>query len=323
MKGQNGRADHKVMWFVGAAACGVTLASVACAQAQSLQAYDNYDLIGTELRSLPNTDLQTCSGACQSDNRCQAFSYNKWTQQCSLKATIGRLRFEPSSLTGVSGPMPATADLPWEIMSLQGQSLNGTPYSSPITPTYDQCTRSCQGDQQCVGISYVTQQRTCKLFQSIGGYSADQSTDSGIKHQTLALGVPPRLNELPAAPSASNQTGVSLPANEPPPRRILLLNSSLGRWAVGASSNCRVPSKTYSLSMDSGNIVWRSGIGNVDIESIDSSDETEFRTTTVRSIHLSGSGEPTGISWVYSKIGPASIHVKPGGRGPFMLARCP
>jgi hypothetical protein len=75
--------------------------------------------------------------------------------------------------------------------------------------------------------------------------------------------------------------------------------------------------------MDSGNIVWRSGIGNVDIESIDSSDETEFRTTTVRSIHLSGSGEPTGRNWVYSKIGPASIRVKPGGRSPFMLARCP
>ena len=246
----------------------MTLASGACAQAQGLQAYDNYDLIGTELRGLPNTNLQTCSAACQSDNRCQAFSYNKWTQQCSLKATIGRLRFEPSSLAGVSGPMPATADLPWEIMSLQGQSFNGTPYSSPTTPTYDQCTRRCQDDPQCVGLSYVTQQRTCKLFQSIEGYSDDQSTDSGIKHQTLAVAVPPRLNELPTAPSTSNQTGVSLPANKSQPQRTLLLKSSLGRWAVGDLSNCRVPSKTYSLSMGSGNIVWRSGIGNVDIELI-------------------------------------------------------
>jgi hypothetical protein len=240
MKAKTG-GQTAVVWFVGAAAWAVTLASGTCAQAQGLQAYDNYDLTGTELRSLPNTDLQTCSAACQSENRCQAFSYNKWTQQCSLKAIIGRLRFEPSSLTGVSGPTPPTADLPWEIMSLQGQSLNGTPYSSPITPTYDQCTRSCQDDQQCVGLSYVTQQRTCKLFQSIGGYSADQSTDSGIKHQILAVTVPPR---LPVAPSTSNQTGVSLPANEPPPQRTLLLNSSLGRWAVGDSSNCRVPSET-------------------------------------------------------------------------------
>ena len=229
MKGQNGRADHKVMRFVGAAACAVTLASGACAQAQGLQAYDNYDLIGTELRGLPNTNLQTCSAACQSDNRCQAFSYNKWTQQCSLKATIGRLRFEPSSLAGVSGPMPATADLPWEIMSLQGQSFNGTPYSSPTTATYDQCTRRCQDDPQCVGLSYVTQQRTCKLFQSIEGYSDDQSTDSGIKHQTLAVAVPPRLNELPTAPSTSNQTGVSLPANKITTELQLHRKSSLRR----------------------------------------------------------------------------------------------
>jgi hypothetical protein len=77
------------------------------------------------------------------------------------------------------------------------------------------------------------------------------------------------------------------------------------------------------LNIDSGNIVWQSGIGNVDIESVDSSSETEFRTTTVRSIHPSGSGEPTGKSWIYSMIGPGSIQVKPGGRSAFILARCP
>src|SRR5262249_2840929 len=38
---------------------------------------------------------------------------------------------------------------------------------------------------------------TCKLFQSIGGYSADLSTDSGIKHQSLAVAVesPTRVEE--------------------------------------------------------------------------------------------------------------------------------
>jgi hypothetical protein len=75
--------------------------------------------------------------------------------------------------------------------------------------------------------------------------------------------------------------------------------------------------------VDSGHVVWRSGIGNVDIESIDSSDETEFRTTTLRSVHPSGSGEPTGKSWIYSRMGSDAIQVKPGGRSAFMLSRCP
>jgi hypothetical protein len=100
------------------------------------------------------------------------------------------------------------------------------------------------------------------------------------------------------------------------------LNNSLGRWAIGDPSNCRVPRKAYSLSLDAGNIVWHSAIGNTDIESIISSGETEFRSTTVRSIHTSGPGEPLGTSWLYLSLGPNRIQVTPGGRNSFVLARC-
>jgi TIR domain-containing protein len=105
----------------------------------------------------------------------------------------------------------------------------------------------------------------------------------------------------------------------PPP---LLLNSSLGRWAVGEQSNCQVRSKFYTLSSSGGNIVWRSGSGNVDTEAIVSSDESEFRTRTVSSIHQSGSGEAVGTSWTYTRIGADRIQVTPGGRNSFVLARC-
>jgi hypothetical protein len=134
--------------------------------------------------------------------------------------------------------------------------------------------------------------------------------------------VAPTPAPTPAPAPSSPPPAASPDFTRPPPPRPLLLNSSLGRWAVGEQSNCQVPSKFYTLSSSGGNIVWRSGSGGVDTEAIVSSGESEFRTRTVSSIHQSGSGEATGTSWVYTRAGPDRIQVTRDGRSAFMLARC-
>jgi len=50
------------------------------------------------------------------------------------------------------------------------------------------------------------------------------------------------------------------------------------------------------LTFAAGNITWRSGVGNTDIESIDYNGEAEFRTTTLKSIHPSGRCQAPGTS---------------------------
>jgi hypothetical protein len=129
------------------------------------------------------------------------------------------------------------------------------------------------------------------------------------------------------APPASAPTNEARHNQVDPPRPAAppatLLTSSTGRWAIGDSSNCQDPSKSYFLTFAAGNITWRSGVGNTDIESIDYNGEAEFRTTTLKSIHPSGRGQAPGTSWIYSRIGPDRIQVKPGGRSSFLLARCP
>lgn len=101
-----------------------------------------------------------------------------------------------------------------------------------------------------------------------------------------------------------------------------LLSSSLGRWAIADRSNCEVPNKAFALRLDGGTIVWQDGLGNVDIESIIHSDENEFRTTTVNSMHKSGRGYPLGTSWVYLRSGPDAIQVTESGRRTFHVVRC-
>jgi hypothetical protein len=117
--------------------------------------------------------------------------------------------------------------------------------------------------------------------------------------------------------------GVNLPVPTPGFPITLLESSFLSRWAIDTLSNCNVPSKSYSLKFDDGNMIWRDGTGKIDVESVVFRAEMELRTITVRSIHPNGRGEKAGTTWSYSSLGEDRILVKPGGRDAFRLARCP
>lgn len=149
------------------------------------QSYDNYDLNGVELRALKNVDPQTCSTACRFDNRCEAFTFNKWERKCSLKTSAVSSRFDPISVAGVpaGAALPPEANMPWKMQRFSARSFRADPYRSESTPSYEQCERICESDKDCVALSYVSSQRTCKLFGAIGTYSTDQTVDSEIKHQ--------------------------------------------------------------------------------------------------------------------------------------------
>jgi trypsin-like peptidase len=107
----------------------------------------------------------------------------------------------------------------------------------------------------------------------------------------------------------SVSTSVAPGPSSASPKPTLLENSRLSRWAIDTPINCGVPIKSYSLQFYKGNIIWRTGINKIDIESVVSSAETEFRTITINSM---GSVRP-GTTWTYYGEGPDRIWVRPGG----------
>jgi serine protease Do len=102
----------------------------------------------------------------------------------------------------------------------------------------------------------------------------------------------------------------------------LLQSISAGSWAIGDTVNCSAPEKRYSLAFASGNIVWRSGIGDTDVETVNFSSATDAQTTTLRSDHRAGRGESPGTTWNYTKIGPDRVRITRGGGRPSILVRC-
>ena len=189
-----------------------------------LQDYDNYDLTGPDLRILQGIDLQACSTACRVDNQCEAYSFDKWHSRCSLKVTPGSLRFEPSSIAGL-GPnatLPRESNAPWSMQRLRGRSFSTTTSRSEKMPTYDQCERTCQADQSCVALSYSNKEQACRLFQTIGGYSTDQDTDSAIKHQnTEDASNHLQQAEPPLAPAIAPQPQAKAPSNSVSPQKVI------------------------------------------------------------------------------------------------------
>ena len=122
------------------------------------------------------------------------------------------------------------------------------------------------------------------------------------KHSSIEREEQEKREQAPTGPTlVPPQAPLPPPVASVPPH--FLLKNSLGRWAIGDPSNCQVRNKSYFLTSDAGNIMWRDGLGNIDIELIVYDGETEFRSTTLKSIHGSG-GEAPGTTWIYSSIGP-------------------
>ena len=113
---------------------------------------------------------------------------------------------------------------------------------------------------------------------------------------------------------------VEQPRSDQPARSLVA--TSPGRWAIGDQSNCNIASKAYHLRLDGGTVVWENGNGNIDVERITFSDETEFRTVTIESIHHSDSGFSPGTQWNYLRNGPEGIRVVESGGKSYLIARC-
>src|ERR1700730_820040 len=74
-------------------------------------------------------------------------------------------------------------------------------------------------------------------------------------------------------------------------------------WAIDNTFNCRVPSKVYTVQLDTDQhiITWRDALGNTDVEDINGLSITSivmFSTMTVQSLHR-GQGHAFGTTWHY------------------------
>jgi hypothetical protein len=115
----------------------------------------------------------------------------------------------------------------------------------------------------------------------------------------------------------------NLPSTSPNPHLFLTDIGASSRWATPGTANCtRGDTSYYSLANNGDTITW-TGDPGVDIESVISSAESQFRTTTRASQHLrSETNYKVGTTWTYSRDGKL-MRVQSSMGHAFTLVRCP
>lgn len=146
---------------------------------------DNRDLIGVDLRTLKNIELDDCVSACQREADCQGYSFDKWNRYCFLKTNLSALILDPKSLSGVRQnlQMPPTSDVEATMVHYRGKKFPGSGYKSIANSIYENCEMTCQNELACVAFSFDKQSLVCKLFNSTGVYVLNALSDSGAKIQ--------------------------------------------------------------------------------------------------------------------------------------------
>ena len=160
--------------------------SAADAVSSTYVSRDNRDLIGVDLRTLKNIELDDCVSACQREADCQGYSFDKWNRFCFLKTNLASFILDPKSLSGVRQnlQMPLTSAVEATMVRYRGKMFPGSGYKSIANSIYENCEMTCKNELACVAFSFDKQSLVCRLFNSTGAYVLNALSDSGVKTQS-------------------------------------------------------------------------------------------------------------------------------------------
>jgi PAN domain len=152
----------------------------------SFNAYNNFDMRTGDLRTLKKVGLSACIASCESDIRCQAYSFDKWNEWCFLKSSVTKLVLEPSAITGIRKTIdpPSQSDSTIRIDRRAAKTLEGKVLKKDAAKSPELCEQSCGPDQKCLGFTFSKKTEACQLFGDITTLSLDRESVSGVKTQS-------------------------------------------------------------------------------------------------------------------------------------------
>jgi len=149
--------------------------------------FENLDLSGTDIASIPHAKLEICSSLCEASNTCKAYSFDRWNGWCFLKSEVSSLAINARSLSGVKYgyTIPPRSSTPITMERFRNKAFPGTGKSQSNEATLDDCENKCLKDDYCVAYSYFGQVKSCQLYQSSDQYTTNTTAHSGSKIQAI------------------------------------------------------------------------------------------------------------------------------------------
>ncbi|MFO6465738.1 trypsin-like peptidase domain-containing protein [Jannaschia sp. KMU-145] len=128
---------------------------------------EGLDVLGDDLRIVPDVDLPRCAGLCDADQQCVAFTYNRDVRACLMKddARLGSLH--ASAVGGVRPWLIPEFHLS-DMAVIQGTDSPGGDYARLRRVGYLQCHLECATDPRCRAFAWIERNRDCWLKDRLG-----------------------------------------------------------------------------------------------------------------------------------------------------------
>jgi hypothetical protein len=155
--------------------------------------YDARDIGGSDYKTLRNRTQEFCIEQCKQDNKCVAFSWDRWNNYCFLKDAVpGIARIDPQSMAAVARTemQPTDSRAPVVFEPFYNAEFRDRPYITTQESSYRDCERTCRDDNRCEVFTYRTASKSCNLirrpyeYYRLGDrsakYSAGDCTSRGL-----------------------------------------------------------------------------------------------------------------------------------------------
>ena len=145
-----------------------------------------------DLRKLEKVTVDACQAACEKEQQCSAYSYDKWYKWCYLKSSVTTVFLDPSSITAIrngagtpakDGMQAIASRAEITIRVRRNRDAVGKAVAEKTAPSLDRCRNFCTEDSTCISFSFVQSGQQCRLYTSIDNIEVRQGAETGFKMQ--------------------------------------------------------------------------------------------------------------------------------------------
>lgn len=147
-----------------------------------IQRLPGSDIFGHDLPGMPlkNVSVSDCEDACQSDNRCQAYTFNKKYSACFLKSAGERVFRNLNAEAGYKASLGASLRIS-KIAIFEGTDLPGGDLAELKQIGFGDCSDACEGNSRCKAFTYHGKSKTCWLKADLPQALPSKRLISGVK----------------------------------------------------------------------------------------------------------------------------------------------
>ena len=149
--------------------------------------YENRDARGDDVAVVRELTEDTCFSECFRNDKCVAFTFDRWNRVCVLKSNVDNLRLDPRAKSGVLQGLAAPPEEDTRspvIQKRRSKSFPNIPFVDFLADSYEVCAERCLADAKCIGFNFKDARSECAIMDSLSEYEDSEETDIGIKMQT-------------------------------------------------------------------------------------------------------------------------------------------